>query len=122
MCRSGLAATSRSWVAIVNYILEHGREFRDYVVNYTNASVIINEEFKDTEDLDGFFSGWDEEKGGYDNTTWQYAGMPVRGAVQDDETALRGEAVGYGAGPGWSTASRPRKTRRLSIRAASFSS
>jgi formate dehydrogenase major subunit len=82
---------------IVNYILEHGREFRDYVVNYTNAPVIINEEFKDTEDLDGLFSGWTEEKGCYDNTTWQYAGMQVRGAVQDDETALRGEAVGHGA-------------------------
>ena len=82
---------------VVNYILEHGREFREYVVNYTNAPVIVNEEFKDTEDLDGFFSGWDEEKCGYDNTTWQYAGMQVRGAVQDDETALRGEALGHGA-------------------------
>ena len=81
---------------IVNHILQNGREFRDYVVNYTNAPVIINEDFKDTEDLDGFFSGWDEEKGGYDNTTWQYAGMRVRGAVQDEETALSGEAVGYG--------------------------
>jgi formate dehydrogenase major subunit len=81
---------------IVNYILENGREFRDYVVNYTNAPVIVNEGFRDTEDLDGFFSGWDAEKGGYDNTTWQYAGMQVRGAVQDDETALSGEQVGYG--------------------------
>ena len=81
---------------IVNHILQNGREFRDYVVSYTNAPVIINEDFKDTEDLDGFFSGWDEEKGGYDNATWQYAGMRVRGAVQDDETALSGEAVGYG--------------------------
>jgi formate dehydrogenase major subunit len=82
---------------IVNYILQNGREFRDYVVNYTNAPVIINEGFKDTEDLDGFFSGWEEEKGGYDNTTWQYAGMRVRGAVQDEETALSGEQVHHGA-------------------------
>jgi formate dehydrogenase major subunit len=82
---------------IINYILEHGREFRDYVANYTNAPVIINEDFKDTEDLDGFFSGWKERTGRYDNTSWQYSGMRVRGAVQDDETALSGEAVGYGA-------------------------
>src|SRR4051812_17628532 len=47
---------------IVNYILENGREFREYVVRYTNASAIIDERFQDTEDLDGFFSGWDEEK------------------------------------------------------------
>ena len=47
---------------IVNYILENGREFREYVVNYTNAPVIVDEGFQDTEDLDGFFSGWQAEK------------------------------------------------------------
>src|SRR5436305_899805 len=40
---------------IVNYILENGREFREYVVNYTNAPVIVDEGFQDTEELDGFF-------------------------------------------------------------------
>src|SRR6059036_1770154 len=43
---------------IVNYILSHGREFREYVVRYTNAATIVDERFRDTEDLDGFFSGW----------------------------------------------------------------
>src|ERR1044071_4638977 len=62
---------------IVNYILEHGREFREYGVPYTNAAVIVDEGFRDTEDLDGLFSGWDAEKGSYDTTTWQYAGMEV---------------------------------------------
>ena len=42
---------------IVNYILEHGREFREYVARYTNAAVIVGDEFRDTEDLDGLFSG-----------------------------------------------------------------
>src|SRR5207253_8498190 len=46
---------------IVNHILEHGREFRDYVVRYTNASVVIDERFQDTEDLDGLFSGWNDD-------------------------------------------------------------
>src|SRR5437879_327471 len=46
---------------IVNYILENGREFRDYVVHYTNAATIVTEDFRDTEDLDGLFSGFDEE-------------------------------------------------------------
>src|SRR5579884_4564733 len=71
---------------IVNYILEHGREFREYVVNYPNAPVIVDGGFQDTEDLDGFFSGWDEASGSYDTATWQYAGLQVRGAVQSDET------------------------------------
>ena len=56
---------------IVNYILEHDRWFEEYVKHYTNAPVIISEEFADTEDLDGVFSGWDPEEGQYDTTTWQ---------------------------------------------------
>src|SRR3954454_20398943 len=58
---------------IVNYILENRREFREYVREYTNAPVIIRDEFKDTEDLDGFFSGFDEEKRAYVVDSWSYA-------------------------------------------------
>src|SRR5439155_21463279 len=43
---------------IIHYVLERDRYFRDYVVHYTNASCLLKEEFCDTEDLDGFFSGW----------------------------------------------------------------
>jgi formate dehydrogenase major subunit len=60
--------------ALVNYVLERGLEFRDYVVAYTNAPVIIGEDFGDTEDLDGLFSGWDEASGTYDPKTWAYTG------------------------------------------------
>jgi formate dehydrogenase major subunit len=62
---------------IVNYILEHGREFRDYVVNYTNAPVILDDRFADTEDLDGLFSGYDPESREYDPATWTYKDMAV---------------------------------------------
>src|SRR5215472_910506 len=57
---------------LVNYVLENGKEFREYVVNYTNASVIIGRDFQDTEDLDGLFSGWDSERRIYDSRTWAY--------------------------------------------------
>jgi formate dehydrogenase major subunit len=60
--------------AIINHVLENERYFKEYVVSYTNASAIIDERFQDTEDADGLFSGWDPERGTYDNTTWQYAG------------------------------------------------
>jgi len=62
---------------IINYILSNQREFREYVVNYTNAPVIISEDFRDTEDLDGLFSGFDAEKRRYDPSTWMYEGMEV---------------------------------------------
>jgi formate dehydrogenase major subunit len=59
---------------IVNYILEHGREFREYVARYTNAGAIIDERFQDTEDLGGIFSGWDDENKKYDTSSWKYSG------------------------------------------------
>jgi formate dehydrogenase major subunit len=59
--------------ALVNYVLQNGKEFREYVVNYTNAPIIINEDFQDTEDLDGLFSGWSAERGSYDSRTCAYA-------------------------------------------------
>src|SRR6202035_6099759 len=45
--------------ALINSVLTSGKFFRDYVVNYTNAATIIGEDFKDIEDLDGLFSGFD---------------------------------------------------------------
>jgi formate dehydrogenase major subunit len=60
--------------AMINYVLENHREFRDYVIPYTNASTILRDDFRDTEDLDGLFSGWDAEKKKYDPETWLYRG------------------------------------------------
>jgi formate dehydrogenase major subunit len=59
---------------IVNYILENGREFREYVRHFTNGPVVIKEEFEDTEDLDGFFSGWNADDATYDTRSWGYEG------------------------------------------------
>ncbi|TYC10452.1 molybdopterin-dependent oxidoreductase [Actinomadura syzygii] len=92
---------------IVNYVLQNEKYFRDYVVAYTNAPMILSEDFRDTEDLDGVFSGFDPEKRVYDHTTWRYAGMNVQSAagerdMQWDERAPavseagRGEAHGSG--------------------------
>jgi formate dehydrogenase major subunit len=83
---------------VVNYILENGRWFRDYVVNYTNAPVIVNEGFQDTEELDGLFSGWDADKNQYDVETWQYAGMEVHGAAGQREVGISAERTLGAAG------------------------
>src|SRR3954464_7078865 len=73
---------------IINYILENDRWFKDYVVAYTNAATVISEEFADTEDLDGVFSGFND--GTYDVNTWQYEGTDVGPAA----------GGGPGGGPG----------------------
>lgn len=60
---------------LINHVLTNERFFRDYVVHYTNAPAILREDFRDPEDLDGLFSGWDPEKGRYEVETWQYEGV-----------------------------------------------
>src|SRR4051812_41019768 len=57
---------------VIRYILENGREVREYVRHYTNGPAIISEDFEDTEDLDGFFSGFVAEDGVYKPASWGY--------------------------------------------------
>jgi formate dehydrogenase major subunit len=66
---------------LIRYVLESGKDFREYVVHYTNASSILPEDFKDTEDLGGLFSGWDEKNQKYDQSTWFYEGCKARDKV-----------------------------------------
>jgi formate dehydrogenase major subunit len=79
---------------IVRYILEEDRVFRDYVVRYTNAATIISDDFRDTEDLDGLFSGWDPDTRTYDPDSWQYEDMQVAAASgQREQGAPTGQAA-----------------------------
>jgi formate dehydrogenase major subunit len=71
---------------IIHYILENNRHFHDYVVSYTNAAAIVTEDYKDTEDLDGLFSGYDEKTGKYDHKTWSYEGVDPEPAGGTRET------------------------------------
>ena len=65
--------------ALVNHVLENNLEFRDYIVHYTNAPTIIGADFRDTEDLEGFFSGWDAGKKQYTTESWAYEGSRPKG-------------------------------------------
>ncbi len=60
---------------VINYILTNEKDFREYVVAYTNASMIVSEDFRDTEELDGLFSGYDTETNTYVQASWAYEGM-----------------------------------------------
>lgn len=59
--------------ALINYVISNELWFSEYVVAYTNAATLINDDFRDTEDLGGLFSGFDPETGQYDPSTWSYA-------------------------------------------------
>ena len=74
--------------AVINYLLDNDLYFHDYVVAYTNAPMIISEDYQDTEDLDGLFSGYDPETGKYVTDSWQYVQKPEGASwnVECDET------------------------------------
>jgi formate dehydrogenase major subunit len=57
---------------LIRYAIENDLYFRDYIVHYTNAPIIISEDFKDTEDLGGLFSGWKADQHKYDPASWLY--------------------------------------------------
>ncbi|HMD02184.1 MAG TPA: molybdopterin-dependent oxidoreductase, partial [Candidatus Baltobacteraceae bacterium] len=74
---------------IINYVLQNEAYFKEYVLHYTNASFLIDPNFKDTEDLDGLFSGFDPESGKYDTGTWKYE-------LEDEPAAPGAEAQSPG--------------------------
>jgi hypothetical protein len=100
---------------LISYIIENGREFRDYVRHYTNARAIIGEEFRDTEDLDGLFSGFDPEKGSYDTASWQYRSTgppPTSGSSTGSSSRARTEWMPFSTRLRQGAAGR---TRRLGL-------
>jgi formate dehydrogenase major subunit len=79
---------------VVNYILGNDKDFREYVLAYTNASTIVSEDFRDTEDLDGLFSGYDPELNTYHQASWAYEGQQQEGRGEDGSHADRETASG----------------------------
>src|SRR5262249_10489618 len=65
---------------IINHVLQTDSDFREYVLAYTNAPVVVGEDFGEA-DAEGLFSGWDEEKRAYDPASWQYEGAFVAAAA-----------------------------------------
>jgi formate dehydrogenase major subunit len=83
---------------VIHHVLETESYFKDYIVNYTNAATLVNEKFEDTEDLGGYFSGWDPETGTYDPATWAYDGGEIASASGRREHATQAFEEKTGAG------------------------
>jgi formate dehydrogenase major subunit len=81
--------------AVIRHVIENGREFREYVKHYTNARVLIKEDFRDTEDLDGLFSGWDPDKEAYEVSSWGYEG--TEGELTAGKQEQSGDVSGHQA-------------------------
>lgn len=68
--------------ALINHVLnsKHWNTdpfFREYVLNYTNAATLVNNDFQDTEENEGLFSGIAADGSAYSNGTWSYQRNPA---------------------------------------------
>src|SRR5215469_4119323 len=55
---------------LIRYVIENNLYAREYVLNYTNASYLVNEDFRCADD--GLFSGFDVTRSDYDRSSWNY--------------------------------------------------
>lgn len=54
---------------VINYVVQNDLYHKAYVLDYTNATFIVNPDFGFQ---DGLFSGYEKEKNTYDPATWNY--------------------------------------------------
>src|SRR4051812_6155035 len=59
---------------VIRYIVENDRAFREYIQHFTNAPVILKDELATPTDLDGLFSGFNEDDQLYEVDSWGYKG------------------------------------------------
>ena len=62
---------------LIRYVLEHDLWFKDYALNYTNIAKIITEDYEDSEDGGGIFSGFDVDTKSYTEKSWSYEGKTM---------------------------------------------
>ena len=67
---------------VINYLLSKDAIQKEYVGNYTNASLLVKDGFKFE---DGLFSGYDEATKKYDRSTWGYE-LGKDGFAKEDPT------------------------------------
>ena len=88
--------------------------FREYVATYTNAATLVSADFKDTEELDGVFSGLSADGKAYSPASWAYQRQPGAGPGRDGGEDLRRPAAAARARDG------RRPTRRSRTRRCVF--
>ncbi|MEP7200355.1 MAG: molybdopterin-dependent oxidoreductase, partial [Chloroflexota bacterium] len=86
--------------ALINHVISKVIEpeaadgfHRQYVLNYTNAALLINKDYKDAEDLDGLFSGWNDQTKAYNTATWGYQREAAQPAFTGDAKTYSDEVA-----------------------------
>jgi len=70
---------------MIKHILDNDLYFKEYIVNYTNAAFLVNQDFKMPGEMNGVFSGYNEKTRKYDKKTWAFQ-MDENGVPKKDMT------------------------------------
>ncbi|TMR11908.1 molybdopterin dinucleotide binding domain-containing protein, partial [Escherichia coli] len=87
--RSGTDITFLS--GVLRYLIENNKINAEYVKHYTNASLLVRDDFAFE---DGLFSGYDAEKRQYDKSSWNYQ-FDENGYAKRDETLTHPRCVDF---------------------------
>lgn len=74
---------------VINYLISNNKIFTEYVVKYTNASLLVRSDFGFNE---GLFSGYDINERNYDKTSWHYE-LDENGFARRDPTLTHPQCV-----------------------------
>jgi formate dehydrogenase-N alpha subunit len=85
--RSGTDITFLS--GVIKYLIENNKIQEEYVRAYTNASLIVREDYSFD---DGLFSGYDAENRRYDRTSWNYE-LDENGYAKRDDSLTHPRCV-----------------------------
>jgi formate dehydrogenase major subunit len=77
---------------LIRHVLENDLWFRDFALPYTNIATIIGEDYQGPDELDGIFSGWNEDGKRYSVESWQYDGVVVPSSLAEGYVEIEGFA------------------------------
>ncbi len=83
---------------VIRHLIEGDLWFKEFALAYTNIAHIIDENYVDTEDGDGVFSGFDPTTASYTEDSWQYEGKIVPTAIAKHSATTKEPKEGPGAG------------------------
>ncbi|QQN34079.1 formate dehydrogenase-N subunit alpha [Rahnella aceris] len=69
-------------LGMINYLITHNKIQTEYVLEYTNASLLVREDY---EFNDGLFSGFNAAKKSYNKESWHYQ-LDEKGFAKQDKT------------------------------------
>ncbi len=82
---------------VIRHLIEGDLWFKDFALSYTNIAHIIDENYVDSEDGDGVFSGFDPTTASYTEDSWQYEGKIVPTAIAKHSATTKEKKKGPGA-------------------------